>query len=567
MSLTQFNSVPLNVPKRNKFNLSHSVKTTANMGEIIPILMHDVLPRDRYKVSLQSLIRVAPMIAPAFSEISVQFHFFFVPNRIIWYQWEDFITQAHNGKQLSEDDLPVLPTFSFGGGTFDFALDSSNFTNESDPNLGTKTMIAPLVHNSLADNLGFQTFNEKQSVSGTYELDQLPFRAYFKVWYDYFRDENLQTADHWDELFESSGRVAPTRSPSDVFLTNYMQIKFRSWKKDYFTSALPWAQKGDEVLIPVSAGGSISRIDPSAGDFVPGIGGFLSTPQSVLIRSDTDTNKSGSLVYGPSGGVQTSVDLNLENLQILSNGTASAGTIRELRRAEAAQRFLERRAIGGSRYIEQNLAFFGARSSDGRLQRAQFLGGYKMPVVVSQLLQTSQTTESSPLGTPAGNATSAGSSYIFDREFEEYGWLVGLMSIMPKADYLQGIPRKYLRKDIYDYFWPQFARIGEQPIQNQELYYDPSGGDVNTETFGYTPRYAEYRFINNRICGDFKGSLQFWTLGRSFSSTPNLNADFITCNPSTRIFAVDDSGYKHFWCDIYLSISSLRPIPKYAENL
>ena len=232
----------------------------------------------------------------------------------------------------------------------------------------------------------------------------------------------------------------------------------------------------------------------------------------------------------------------------------------------AAQRFLERRAVGGTRYIEQIRAFFGVKSSDARLQRSQFLGGCKNPVVISQVLQTSETTQSSPLGQPAGNAVSAGGKYIFDHTFEEYGYVVGLISVVPKADYIQGIPKMYLRRDVYDFYFPQFAKIGEQPIENQELYFDPTSVD-NDKTFGYTPRYAEYRFRNNRVCGDFRDSLKFWTLARDFDRIQNLNSQFITCDPSTRIFAYENSDFHHLWCEIGLNVKSLRPLPKYGEQL
>lgn len=568
-----FNSVPFNVPKRNRFNLSHSVKTTCNQGELIPILMQDVIPADRMKLSIQDVIRLAPMIAPTFSEIDVQFHFFFVPNRIIWTQWEDFITQSHNGHLLAEDDLPQPPTISFEAGiSLDDAVDSNAWTDVVNPSNGLKDCLPPLVLNTMADNLGFQTFPDEQPSwrGGTYTLDQMPFRACYKVWRDYFADENLQPEQF--EPWDVSGDHAVTNAIQDPYVLWLMQKKKRSWKKDYFTSALPFAQKGDDVMIPGSSSSPLSAttrilsVDPET--FLLGKDNVTASKSNMQSYHVQDTSGKQSMLVNEAGNqfVLNPSSVTLQTL--IDQGSVGEGTIRELRRAIAAQKFLERRAIGGSRYVEQNLAFFGARSSDGRLQRAQFLGGYRQPVVVSQLLQTSETTQSSPLGTPAGNGVSAGSSYIFDKSFEEYGWIVGFMSIRPKADYLNGIPRKYLRKDIYDYYWPQFAHVGEQPIYNQELYFTPDMPDgLRNGTFGYTPRYAEYRFNNNRICGDFKGSLKFWTLGRDFDSLPTLNQQFITCNPSNRIFAVESPNFNHFWVDLNINLIALRPIPKYAESL
>lgn len=557
----------MSYPKRNKFNLSHSVKTTCNMGELIPVLMHDVLPNDRYRLNVQSLIRLAPLLAPSYSEIDVQFHFFFVPNRLIWSKWEDFITQSHNGRLLAEEDLPQPPVFRFTGDVLNSCIDDSQFENMSDPVHGISHMQAPLSVNSLADHLGFQVWpsgTEFSNVGIPYDLDQMPFRAYYKVWSDYFRDENLME-DELESIVDESGVYLINPRSSDGIIENFLQLKYRAWKKDYFTSALPFAQKGDEVLIPVSSGdGKLNRLGTLDQDFVSSSSLNGAADSLYMYNNASPVGNTYARLSNENNNNFRTFNINPDNFGVQLDG-ASAGTIRELRRAMAAQRFLEKRAIGGSRYIEQNLTFFGARSSDGRLQRAQFLGGYKMPVMVNQLLQTSESTDSSPLGSPAGNAYSSGSSFIFDKNFEEYGWLVGLMSIRPKADYMQGIPKKYLRKDIYDYYWPPFSQIGEQPIQNQELYYDPES-ENNDGTFGYTPRYAEYRFCNNRICGDFKSSLKFWTLARDFSDIPNLNASFITCDPSNRIFAVESSDFKHFWCDIYFDIQSLRPLPKYATS-
>lgn len=351
-------------------------------------------------------------------------------------------------------------------------------------------------------------------------------------------------------------------------------------EKDYFTSALPFAQKGDDVLIPGSSSDVSFRSGflPTAqystthgafsGDSVP----VNSSP--VSIKQMARSSNSGNLNVGPTENMlfANSQVFNIDPKSLndfLVGGQASEGTIRELRRAFAAQKFFERRAVGGTRYIEQNYAFFGVRSSDGRLQRSEYLGGSKNPVVISQVLQTSEGTSSSPLGTPAGNAVSAGGKFIFDKSFEEYGWIIGLMSVMPKPDYIQGIPKMFLRRDIYDYYWPQFAKIGEQPIENQELYFSPTSKN-NDGTFGYTPRYAEYRFRNNRVCGDFKDSLKFWTLARDFDSPQALNHSFVECNPSDRIFAVSDSAsadYNHLWCEIGLNVKSLRPLPKYGESM
>lgn len=571
MNFNLFNSIPLLKPRKNAFKLSHNVKLTCEMGQLVPVFVQDVLPSDRFKLSVSNIVRFAPLLAPIMSEVDVFFHFFFVPNRIIWSEWETFMTGSKNGRKLDEDQVPVPPRIVFDGSILNTALkNGQNWANDGH---------APLTHGSLADYLGFQTFKSGITFnSGNYPLDELPFRAYYKIWSDWYRDENLIDDVLPDYIDNSGDRLITNSNLTDV--ENLMQLRRRCWKKDYFTSALPFAQKGDDVLIP----GSSSSVSFKSGrlptaQYSTTYGAFSgeSVPLSsspVSIKQMARSSNSGNLNVGSTQDMlfpNTNVfNIDPKSLnEFLSGGQASEGTIRELRRAFAAQKFFERRAVGGTRYIEQNYAFFGVRSSDGRLQRSEYLGGSKNPVVISQVLQTSEGTASSPLGTPAGNAVSAGGKYIFDRSFEEYGWIIGLMSIMPKPDYIQGIPKMFLRRDIYDYYWPQFAKIGEQPIENQELYFSPISKN-NDGTFGYTPRYAEYRFRNNRVCGDFKDTLKFWTLARDFDAPQALNHSFVECNPSDRIFAVSDSAsadYNHLWCEIGLNVKSLRPLPKYGESM
>lgn len=559
--------IPVNTPRRHRHNLSHYVKMTGEMGTLMPILCQDVLPGDRFKVSVTDLIRFAPLIAPVMSEIDVYVHFFFVPNRIIWTQWEDFITGAHNGKMLSDEEIPLPPRYVFK----DSVALKQGVTGEI------------LSNRSLADYIGIQTWRkdyEFQSSAQPYSFDALPFRAYQKIFDDYYCDENLQLPTSVEDFVDRGGDIeySPDGATEVPFM---MQMRRRAWRKDYFTSALPFPQKGDDVLIPGSSSSGISFKSgklPTA-QYSTAQGAFSGSTfpvdaSPVSIKKMPRSSNSGNLVVG-SNEDSLYPNTNIFNIDpkslndYLVGGQASEGTIRELRRALAAQKFLEKRAIGGSRYIEQNLAFFGVKSSDGRLQRSQFLGGSKNHVVVSQVLQTSETTQNSPQGNPSGNAVSAGSRFIFDREFEEYGWIVGIMSILPKADYMQGLPRKFNRRDLYDYYWPQFAHVGEQEILNQELYWSDyySGSNKNEQVFGYAPRYSEYRFNNNRVVGDFKDSLKFWTLARDFDQTPALNREFITCNPSDRIFAVgSDSDFQHLWIECYLDIKTLRPVSKYGYS-
>lgn len=571
----QFNSVNVRIPSKHKFRgLSYTHKFTCNEGELIPVYVQDVLPNDTFKLSVQDLIRFAPLIAPAMTEINVYFHFFFVPNRLIWSQWENFITESRNGYSLPQDQIPQKPVYRFN---------SSEFMAQTSTDLPTSSG-GSLRPGSLADYLGFQTFEgSPQSVNSsmTYDLDAMPFRVYNLIWSQYYRDENL-SEDPWfnpqgqDWFADDSGVISGTRSRDERM--EFTQIRLRAWKKDYFTSALPFAQKGDDVLIPGTSSGITGTGTVDVYGQLRGLGSSGTWPNNgTNFVSGYNENTLGQINVG---GQSVLMNKNRDALHVdvsdiaenLSSGV-SEGTIRELRRAMAAQRFLERLAVGGSRYQEMNLSFFGIRGSDARLQRAEFLGGVKHHVMISQLLQTSETTSESPLGTPAGNAVSAGGGFVFKRTFPEHGFIMGIMSVIPNASYCDGIPKMYLRKDRYDYYWPQFAQIGEQPIENQELYFSPIYGstenanNLNPGTFGYTPRYADYRFRNDTVSGDFKTSLNFWTQVRRFSTTPSLNQSFIECRPSQDIYAVTDEDVDKLWCEVHFDVSAIRPVVKNVNPL
>lgn len=583
-----FTSVSARTPKRHKFKLNHECKLTGEMGQLLPIFCQDVLPGDRFKVGTSQLIRFAPMLAPVMSAIDAYVHFFFVPNRIIWKDWETFITGSRNGKKLAEEEVPVQPRLMVAGNWLNKSPESSNLQKFFDG-------IPYCSNGSLIDYLQFPTTNETKDRTLSYPIDELPLRAYQRIYFDWYRDENLSDFDDFEiidnDKFNNGDNYLISDGQNEEYFTRanlLMRLQRRAWKKDYFTSALPFAQKGDDVLIP----GTLSNTNIKGDSFV--LRNSDSTQgQTFNISGEADTvlknlqaarvsasqpyarvlTEQGKNLYLAEGAVQFNINDIASHLS-LDSSNISAGTIRELRRAMAAQRFLEREAVGGTRYIEQILSFFGVKSSDARLQRAEFLGGSKQPIVVSQVLQTSESTQNSPLGQPAGNAVSGGGKFIFDRTFEEHGWIIGLLSVIPRAEYMDGYPRKYMKRDRFDYYWPQFARIGEQEIKRSELKYnfgEPYDSGANNETFGYTPRYAEYRFINSHVHGDFRDSLDFWTLARRFESQPLLNESFIECNPSQRIFAYDNTDnenvYQHLWMQVGFNVSALRPLPKYGESI
>lgn len=536
-----FNSIRLKRPRRNVFNLSYENKLTANAGELVPIMCKPVVPGDKFRVNTEMLVRLAPLVAPMMHRVDVFTHYFFVPNRLLWNQWEDFITKGVDGT-----DTPAFPKIAL----------RSDWVNPT-------SAAALLSDGSLWDYLGLPTiggfngiaFPERSPNSVIppvgYEVSALPFRAYQLIYNEYYRDQNLtQPID-----FTLDGGLVTNVTEVMSLLT----LRRRAWEKDYFTSALPWVQRGPDVTVPVNNNSGaldvVLKDSPHADVYhVPGTTAF---PKDGALRSI-----SGALVIG--GGEPDPAYLEPSNFQV--NVDELGVSINDLRTSNALQRWFERNARSGSRYIEQILSHFGVRSSDARLQRPQFLGGGRTPVSVSEVLQTSSTDTTSPQANMAGHGISAGVNHGFKRYFEEHGYIIGIMSIRPRTGYQQGVPKDFRKFDNMDFYFPEFAHLGEQEIKNEELYLQqtPAGNDG---VFGYTPRYAEYKYSLNEVHGDFRGNMAFWHLNRIFSESPNLNTTFVECNPSNRVFATAETSDDKYWIQIYQDVKALRLMPKYGTPI
>lgn len=551
-----FNSIRLKRPKRNVFNLSYENKLTMNMGELVPIMCMPIVPGDKFRVNTEALVRLAPLVAPMMHRVNVYTHYFFVPNRLVWNQWEDFITKGVDG-----EDTPVLPYLRLLENTSLISTQAKTVNYFGDSSLWDYLGLPSLA------GIGSVSYPDLITRNGVvvpadFRVSALPFRAYQLIYNEYYRDQNLT------DPIEFSLDAGPVVGAE---LAQLLALRRRAWEKDYFTSALPWLQRGPEVTVPV--GGSFGVVTLANRDnnqiFVgpDGKPTQVDVGMNLIHAADKNNVTPGTIQTGLSSGGNSGNAVWLDPKgTLVVDGENSGISIQDLRTSNALQRWFERNARGGSRYIEQILAHFGVRSSDARLQRPQFLGGGKMPIAVSEVLQTSSTNATSPQANMAGHGISAGVNNGFKHYFEEHGYVIGLMSIMPRTGYQQGVPRDFTKFDNMDFYFPEFAHLSEQEIKNQELYVsnDPT---YNEGTFGYTPRYAEYKYHESEAHGDFRGNMSFWHLNRIFTDKPNLNTTFVECNPSNRVFATSGTKDDKFWVQIYQDIKALRLMPKYGTPM
>lgn len=564
-----FNSVPVKVPQRSGFVKNHDVKLTFDPGYLVPVMCQEIYPGDKYQVDADAFVRMMPMLAPIMQRFDLKLEAFFVPNRLIMDDWKDFITGGEDGTI----EVP-LPTLNI---TRQIAFDDHCFTN-----------------GSLADYLQFPTvdpnadFNDFFDQEGqSFNIPALPFKAYQFIYNEYYRDENLT-----DEVELWKAVTIPLSARSAV--RSLMTLRKRCWRKDYFTSALPFVQRGTEVLLPVGNANTQVTWDPTSqlpsrlyGDFTQ----FDGDPQRDNLLYPEKVSNSQATLAAFNGQTDTQ-DVQLDNsANLVVDTTNTTASINDLRRAYAVQRWKERNAVGGARYKEQLLAHFGVTVPDATIQRPLFLGAASSPVVIGEINQTSQsTTESSPsgasvLGGFSGHGLGVNSGHLFKHMFNEHGWCIVLLSFIPQASYMQGMPRQYSRMDRYDYAFPEFAHLGEQAVYVKELMFNfparPYSRD-NDEVFGYQSRYAELKFIPSHVHGDFKGSLNYWHAGRIFADSPYLNSAFVTCNPTSRIFAVrgsatdeetgeipdvPTSNQHHLLADVAFRVKSVQPLPKYGTPI
>lgn len=505
-------------PRRNKFNLSFSVQTTADMGILYPAGMPQMLvPGDSIKIGHEVVAQMQALKSPMFADISIYFYDFFVPFRLLWDDWETFITRGQSG-----DETPPLPKFKYNGLSF------SEFTKSG----------------TLWDYFGFPVSDKYTIPENDRPLD-FPWRAYWFIWNEYFRDENLMSeVDYKGSEFR--GRANPARV---------------CWGRDYFTSALPFQQRGTPVAIPVVSSG----ISSDFSTFLSNVGS-----EKVGFVNDYDSNVYTFQGKTDSGDAQKSLnDYFSSHLRI---NDISAADVSELRFMFQVQKFMERSARAGNRYTEFLRANFGVSPRDERLQRPEFIGGTRSPILIQQVLQTSQTSgETTPIATKYGQGMTADSNYSGKYYATEYGVYMPLFVIRPKTSYCQGINRQWIKDTSFDFFNPLFQNLSEQEVFEEEIYASGESHNNNNtgnrDIFGFQARYNEMRHNQNLLTGLMRGNktYSYWNLGRWFDYAPKLNQDFLQCYPSKRGFIVTDDSMPGFVLHIGHKIKALRPLVYMAE--
>lgn len=583
-----FNSVFRPKVRRNPFGLSYTNDFDTDFGLIVPVMIKETLAGEPWQLYNESFVRTQPLRCPAFMQADVSYHWFFVPNRLVYDDWSDFIVRGKNGD--TDYDKPYATILDLVGG------DVNN------------PQIAQVTPGSLFDFLNFPSFNDPSSVAAAvglakdHRVDMMPFNAYNLIYNEYYRDENLQPEVY---LWKSSGR---TQNVTD--LANYVQevtqdysadaavfvnpffLRYRAWRKDYFTSALPFLQKGPQISL---AGSTIDydQIIPvrfSPKEWSAGLS------RNWFLQLYTNENLPGPLDWQLKIGNQTANPIGWSDESTHKHTPTAATsatyfrdaiayidlpelqnnimTINSLRSGMALAQWFELNArTGSSRYFEYLLGHFGVRDRDSRLQRPEYIGGYSHSIQISEVEQTSSTDSVSPQGNLAGRGLgfSANSAMLY--RAPEPGWIFCLQSIRPRAVYYQGWPREYQRWDAFDYYDPLFDHLSEQAIKASELFYEPRIEPLsdNDADFGYTPRFSEYRMSLNQCHNNFRYNLNYWISSRKINTTPRLNSDFISIDGYKQqlyeMFSVPgtvQSPAPHFICHVVNHLKAIRPMSRYA---
>lgn len=523
-----FNQTGIADQYRSAFDLSYEKKLTFDMGNLIPMMCDEAIPGDVWDIGNRAVIRFQPLVAPVLHAMKMRTYYFFVPYRLLFDQWEEFITRGTTGN--SDIDLPIWDP--------DLATAPTDVTDKT----------------TLWDYMGFPT-GIVPPPSGC-PLD-FPRRAYYFIWNEYFRDQNLQSEIDFED-------------------PNQWRILNKNWQKDYFTSALPFQQRGTAPALPIVGDTSVEFDIPQASDYT-GNTGMMWAPTAAGLNWVSQT-LAGSYYETPAalGDSPSAAAINADFNTVLSDNNVVSGAglssvdIADLRLAFQTQVWMERNARAGVRYTEFLHAHFGVSPRDDRLQRPEFIGGTSNPVIISEVLQTSED-GTTPQGNLAGHGITVQSANVGRYRVQEYGLIMGIACVTPVTAYQQGVNRQWLRRETFDFPFPEFAGLSEQEIFYAELktidQSIPNSNALNRSVFGFTGRYNEMRYKPTQVCADMRDTYAYWHLGRIWDSGdyPSLNTSFVTMNPRKDIFAVpSEPGLIGSFGNV---LNVLRPIPFMAEPM
>lgn len=542
---SHFSQVPRADIARSRFDRSSSIKTSFNVGELIPFYVDEVLPGDTFTVDTSKVVRMQTMITPIMDNVYLDTYWFYVPSRILWTHWRELMGENRESAWIPKTEYSVPQVTAPSGGW----------------SVG-----------SIADYMGIPTGVDNLSVNA------LPFRAYAEICNEWFRDQNLQ-----DPINIPYDDATLAGSNGGNYLTDlvkggkpFIAAKYH----DYFTSCLPGPQKGPDVELPLGnlpdipvKTGDAHFSDPSADPkmtFAIDLG-FKNGAYPLYSYNSWSDSHYGELWAGASAASSdTRSNILPNNLWAIGSGMSlNSATVNQLRLAFAIQKFYERDARSGTRYVEILKAHFGVTAPDARLQRPEYLGGNRIPININQIVQQSATVEgSTPQGNPVGLPQTADTHSDFTKSFVEHGFVIGLMVARYDHTYQQGLDRMWSRKTRFDYYFPVFANIGEQPVLNKEIY--AQGNAEDDEVFGYQEAWADYRYRPSRVTGQMRSqyaqSLDVWHLADDYNQLPALSAGWIQEDAATvdRVLAVTSSVSNQLFADVYVKMRCVRPMPVFS---